>query len=366
MAAVPLVRALRARWPDTPVVLSTVTATGAEMARTRLGDVEATFVFPLDFASAVRRVLVRVRPRCFIALETELWPNVLRCLAETGVPAVLANGRISDRSFRRYGWVRPLFRRVLAHVALFAMQSEEDARRVVSLGAPPERVRVTGNLKMEAPTEATGPGDGWRARLGWSEAPVWVAGSTHRGEEPIVLDALVGLRRRDPSVRLVLAPRHPERAEEVLALARGRGLVPVRRTRLDAEGPVDLVVVDTIGDLVGFYRGGDVVFVGGSLVPVGGHNVIEPALCRRAVVFGPHMTNFREATGLLLETGGAVQLRDATELLPTLEALLQSPERRQALGEAAWRAVGHHQGACQRTIASIEETLRQSGRGDGR
>lgn len=357
MAAVPLVHALRRRWPDLEVVVSTVTATGARVARSRLPDAAAAFVFPLDFACATRRAVRRVRPRGFIALETEIWPNLLRALAAAGVPAVLANGRISDRSFRRYHRVRGLFRRVLDHVSLFAMQSDEDARRIIALGARPDRVVVTGNLKMEAPGGEAGADRLWRRLLHLGAARVWIAGSTHRGEEGPILDALLELRRSGEPLCLILAPRHPERVDEVEALARARGLAPVRRSRL-APGPSpDVILLDTVGELAALYAVADVIFVGGSLVPAGGHNVIEPALHAKPVVFGPHMTNFRDAAALLLGAGAAVQVHEAGRLAPTLRALLDDPDARRRLGEAAWTAVRAHQGACERTLDALSRVL---------
>ncbi len=358
VAAVPLVNALRQRWPATEVVVSTVTATGARVARARLPEPTTTFVFPIDLAFATRRAVRRVSPRCFVALETELWPNLLRTLAGTGVPAVLANGRISDRSFRRYFAVRGLFRRVLDDVALFAMQSDEDARRIIALGARPERVVVTGNLKMEAPAVDEGAERLWRRILHLGPQRIWIAGSTHRGEEGPLLDTFRALRDSGEPLVLLLAPRHPERADEVEGLARARGLRPVRRSRLTAgEGSSDLIVVDTVGELATLYGMADVIFVGGSLVPSGGHNAIEPALHAKPILFGPHMTNFREVAALLLQARGAIQVRDGAELLTTLRALLADPERRRALGEAAWTAVRAHQGACQRTIEALDALL---------
>jgi 3-deoxy-D-manno-octulosonic-acid transferase len=365
MAAVPLVHALRRRWPDVEVVLSTVTATGDRVARARLSDAAAAFVFPLDLGSAMRRAVRRVRPRCFIALETELWPNLLRALHTGGVPAVLANGRISDRSFRRYLRVRRLFRRVLDHVALCAMQSEEDARRIIALGARPDRVVVTGNLKMEAPHGEAGAERLWRNLLHLGTERIWIAGSTHRGEEAAVLDAFGELRRGGEALCLILAPRHPERVDEVEALARDRGFAPVRRSRLAGAAPSDVILLDTVGELAALYAVADVIFVGGSLVPIGGHNVIEPALHARPVVFGPHMGNFRDAAALLLKAGAGIQLRDAAELAPTLRTLLGDPGARQRLGEAAWTAVRAHQGACARTIEALEALLHPDGSADG-
>jgi 3-deoxy-D-manno-octulosonic-acid transferase len=296
-----------------------------------------------------------------VALETELWPNLLRALATAGVPAVVANGRISDRSFRRYRLVRGLFRRVLDHVSLFAMQSEEDARRIIALGARPERVLVTGNLKMEAPRADPGVESLWRRLLHLGEERVWIAGSTHRGEETAILDAFLELRRDGEPLCLILAPRHPERADEVEALARERGLTAVRRSRLTAGAPRDLILLDTVGELAALYAIADVIFVGGSLVPAGGHNVIEPALHAKPVVFGPHMQNFREAAALLLRAQAARQVPDATRLVPVLQQLLGDGDARRRLGEAAWHAVSAHQGACERTLEALERLLEPAG-----
>ncbi len=357
MAAVPLVQALRARWPAADVVVSTVTATGERVARARLGETAAMLTFPLDFRGAVRRTVRQVDPACFIALETELWPNLLRALREAKVPAVLANGRISDRSYRRYRWVRGLFRRVLRDIELFCMQSEEDARRIISLGAPPERVLVTGNLKMEAPWGDAGAEQLWRRLLHLGQAPVVVAGSTHRGEETIVLDAFQAVQPAADGVRLVLAPRHPERLDEVETLARSRGLPVVRRSRVSPGNGAPVVLLDTMGELASLYAVADVIFVGGSLVPVGGHNVVEPALHAKAVLFGPHMSNFRDAAAMLLRADAAIQVGDGPALASALERLLGDAPARQALGQAAWRAVRAHQGACVRTIAALERVL---------
>jgi 3-deoxy-D-manno-octulosonic-acid transferase len=362
VAAVPLVQALSARWPAADVVVSTVTATGERVARTRLAEAVAMLTFPLDFRGAVRRTVRRVEPGCFIALETELWPNLLRALRQANVPAVLANGRISDRSYRRYRLVRRLFRRVLGDVALFCMQSQEDARRIINLGAPPERVLVTGNLKMEAPSGDAGAEQLWRRLLHLGRAPVVVAGSTHRGEEATVLDAFLAMRPAADGLRLVLAPRHPERLDEVEGLALARGLAVVRRSRVSPGNGAPVILLDTMGELASVYAVADVIFVGGSLVPIGGHNVVEPALHAKAVVFGPHMTNFREATALLLRAEAAIQVGDGTELAAALGRLLADAPARQALGRAAWSAVRAHQGACVRTVAALERVLAMSGR----
>lgn len=362
MAAIPLVRALKRRWPETEIVVSTVTGTGARVARDRLPEASALITFPLDFSSAVRRAVARISPRGFIALETELWPNLLRTLARRGIPAVVVNGRISDRSYRRYRLVRRLFRRSLREVAGFGMQSEEDARRIIALGASPERVVVTGNLKMEAPGAGEGTERLWRRLLHLTDTePVWIAGSTHRGEEEQVLEAYTRLRREVGRLSLILAPRHPERVGEIEELLTRHGLRGVRRTRLsgdrEAEPEAPVILLDTVGELASLYAVADVIFIGGSLVPAGGHNMIEPASMGKPVVFGPHVENFREVAALLLEAGGAIQIRGRDELTEAVRRLLLAPEERQRRGAAAQEAVRAQQGAAARTLELLERAF---------
>ena len=358
MAVIPLVNALRRRWPELHPVVSTVTPTGAQVVRDRLAAATHRY-FPLDFPGAVRRALAAIQPKFFIALETELWPNFLRTLRRRGVPAMIANGRISDRSFRRYRLARPFMQRILAGVTVFAMQSAEDARRIIALGAPPERVVVTGNLKSDAVPNEPGAEQLWRRLMGLTgEEPVWIAGSTHRGEEEVLLEAFVGLRRRHPSLVLVLAPRHPERVPEVERLIRGRGLTSVRRTGLPSARDTDAVIVlDTVGELAQLYQLSEVVFVGGSLVRLGGHNMLEPALRRKPVVFGPHTSNFREGAELLVNAGAALVVSDAKELEGALDRLLSDAGLRTRMGEAAFEAVAGRQGAVLQTLELIERFL---------
>ncbi len=363
--AVPLVEAITRRWPQLGIVMTTVTPTGARIVADRLAGRAVHRYFPIDLPGPVRRALDAVNPRFFLCMETELWPNLLRALAARGVPSMIANGRISDRSFRRYRLVRFFTARMLAHVRVLAMQSEEDARRIIALGARPERVVVTGNIKSDLiPPE--GGGDAlWQRLLGLADGePVWVAGSTHRGEEAIVLDVYLHLRARMPTLTLVLAPRHPERVAEVERLVRERRLQPVRRSDLpksQARGAV--IIVDTVGELAQIYRVASVVFVGGSLAPTGGHNMLEPALLRKPVLFGPHTTNFRESAELLLEAEGALVARDGAELEAHMGALLMDAERRRLMGEAAFKAVAGRRGAIKHTLELVERYLMDGDRG---
>ena len=329
-AAAPLVRGIRGRWPALGIVVTTVTPTGARIVAGELGRVATHRYFPIDLPGPVRRALGAVRPRFFVGMETELWPNFLRALALRGVPSMIANGRISDRSFKRYRLVRPLVARMLARVTVFAMQSEEDARRIIALGAPAERVVVTGNLKTDlvpAPSSTD-----WEALLGLGpDDLLWIAGSTHRGEEAAVLDVFERVRPPFPALRLVLAPRHPERAAEVERLILERGLRPVRRTALGPGGAARgaVVILDTVGELADLYRLAAVVFVGGSLVPVGGHNMLEPALRKKPVLYGPHATNFRDSAALLESVGASVVVADTGDLERQMTRLL-APSGHQA------------------------------------
>jgi len=358
-AAVPLVEGIHRRWPELGIVVSTITPTGARIVAERLAGTAAHRYFPIDLPGPVRRALDAARPRFFIAIETELWPNFLRALARRRIPAMIANGRISDRSFRRYRWVRGLMRRVLADVSVFAMQTEEDARRIVALGAPPSRVVVTGNLKTDLLPDAGEATSAWRERLRLgADARVWIAGSTHRGEEAIVLDAFLRARTRCPDLALLLAPRHPERAGEVEELIRERGLAAARRSRLPAGGaPGAVVILDTVGELAALYALAEVVFVGGSLVPIGGHNVLEPAMHGKPVLVGPHMSNFREGAELLQRSGGGLVVKDGPELERELARLLEDPDLARRMGEAARHAFAGRQGAVSATLDLVGRHL---------
>ena len=358
-AAAPLVEAIARRWPRFSIVMTTVTATGARIVADRVGRLATHRYFPLDLPGPVRRALDAARPRFFIGLETELWPNFLRALAARGTPAMVANGRISDRSFRRYRRIRWLVRRMLRPIVVFAMQSDEDARRIILLGAPPERVVVTGNLKADLSADSAGRDPIWRAALGAEPGRrLWIAGSTHRGEEAAILDAYRRLKARFPQLRLLLAPRHPERAQEVADLAREHGFRAVRRTALtERQDPEAVIILDTVGELADLYGLADVVFVGGSLVATGGHNMLEPAQRRKPVLFGPHTNNFRESADLLCAAGAAVVVQDAGDLAREVERLLEDPELGRTMGEAGFSAVASRQGALSATLALIARHL---------
>lgn len=363
IAAAPLLDGLRRAYPALPLVVSTVTETGARVVRERFAGLASHRYFPLDFPAITGRVISSITPAFFVCMETELWPNTLRALAARGVPTMIANGRLSDRSFRRYRLVRGAMKRVLGDVTVFGMQSAEDARRVIALGAPPERVVVTGNLKAEPLADPAGAVDLWHRLLGLADdQPVWIAGSTHRGEEEAVLEAHCRALLDRPNLALVLAPRHPERVGEVIGVLKARGLAAVRRSDLPARrSPGAVIVLDTVGELAQLYAIADVVFVGGSLSPLGGHNMLEPALRGKPVLFGPHTHNFREAASVLADSGAGRVVHDAGELGAELKRLLADSVLRARLGAAGRDAVLARHGAVRATLELIAQYLYPKG-----
>jgi 3-deoxy-D-manno-octulosonic-acid transferase len=361
---------LRERYPRLRIFVSTTTMTGQNVARTNVQGVDGVFYFPLDLPFVVRRTLAVVKPRLFIMMETELWPNTLRECRRAGVKTLLVNGRISARSHPRYMLARRFFRRVLDDVDRFCMQSEESARRIIEIGAQRERVTVTGSLKFDS-LEIPGsvPDRGHNRVLRYfripPERPVIIAASTLRGEEEPVLDAFQRIRATWGNALLIIAPRKPERFVEAERLAQHRGWRVARRKELpvDAEPRVDVVILDTIGELAQLYQIATLVFVGGSLADAGGHNILEPAVFGKPIVFGPHMHNFAEISRTFLENRGAVQVHSATELETVLVELLSDPVRRASLGAAARALVEANRGARQRSLAVITQLLPSDGFG---
>ncbi len=359
IAAGPLVDGLRRLCLERPLVVTTVTETGARVVRERYAGLAIHRFFPLDLPGATRRFVAAVDPAFLVCLETELWPNMLRTLAARDIPVMIANGRISDRAYRRYRLLGGFMGSVLAEVRVFAMQSDEDARRIIALGVSPERVVVTGNIKNEAPPDTAGSADLWRRLLGFGpNRRVWIAGSTHRGEEEVVLDAHRAALRECPELALVIAPRHPERAQEVLGLVTARGWPAVLRSELGrARAANTVIVLDTVGELATLYAVADIVFIGGSLVPFGGHNMLEPAVRRKPVLMGPHTQNFRESAALLESAGAAVVVRDAADLGRELTRLLSDGDLRVKLGEAGREAVASRHGAVRETLELVSRFL---------
>jgi 3-deoxy-D-manno-octulosonic-acid transferase len=356
---------LKARYPRLRLFVSTTTIAGQQIARRTLPDADAIFYFPFDWGFIVRRTLNLVRPRIFVMMETEIWPNLLRLCRKRGVRTVVVNGRISSRSYPRYRLVRPFFRRVLADVDRFCMQSDESARRLIDLGADPARVTVTGSLKFDSldlPQASAHGRPRERVLRFFRLSPnrtVVVAGSTMKGEEAAVLRAFGRIKATLPSALLVLAPRAPERFGEVERLARETGLVTTRRSELpiDAEPRADVVVLDTIGELAQLYQLATAVFVGGSLADHGGHNILEPAIYGKPIVFGPHMQNFKEIADAFLAHDAAIQVQSERELDGVLLALVSDPVRRAGLGAAARALVEANRGAKGKTLDIIADLV---------
>jgi 3-deoxy-D-manno-octulosonic-acid transferase len=363
LTARPLLGELKRRYPHLRLFLSTTTRAGQQLAWRSLSDVDGIFYFPFDWAFTARRTLAIVKPRLFVMMETEIWPNLLRECRARGIKTVLVNGRISYRSFPRYKLIRPFFRRVLNDVDAFCVQGEETQRRLLELGADAARITVTGSLKFDAVDAMPTPGRGRDRVLRFfrvsSTRQVLVAGSTLRGEEQAVIRAFNRMRTAGSHALLVVAARHPERFDEVERLCRHEGLATVRRSALpiDAEPRADAVVLDTIGELAQLYQIATAVFVGGSLVPAGGHNILEPALFGKPIIFGPHMENFAEIAEAFLANGAAIQVRSERELVEAVIGLMNDPVRRARLGAGARAMVEANRGAKERTLAVLTRLL---------
>ena len=358
-AAAPLIDALRTRYPQTPLVVTTTTPTGAARVQALWKDAVQHLYFPYDLPGAVRRFLAHVRPRMAVVMETEIWPNLYVAIGRNASPLLMINARLSQRPWRGYQPVLPLSRLTLQQVTLIAAQTEDDARRLRSVGGPDDRVRVVGNLKYDLRVPDGLDGQARLRRVAWGAArPVWIAASTHEDEEERVLDVHARLRERFPDLLLVWAPRHPERFADVAELCTQRGLrTSSRSADGNADAETECFVLDTLGELMGFYAAADVAFVGGSLQAIGGHNVLEPAALGVPSVVGPYTFNFAEATTLLRDEGALLQVADADGLAFALAELLADAPRRRAMGAAGRLTVERERGALARTMELIAMRL---------
>ena len=360
LATRPLVPALRERFPDHRLFLSTTTMTGNAVAARGARDLDGLFYAPFDWAGPVRQALSVLNPAMLVLIETELWPNLIHEAHRRGTKVAVVNGRISKRSFGRYRRVRSLLRHVLAEIDVFLMQGESHAERIREMGAPPERVSVTGSLKFDAAEPGRPPERLTRLFDGRSHPrPLWVAGSTVGGEDELVLQAFHRVRERVEDAGLVIAPRHPERFSEVPPLVEEAGFRCRRRSTLEPGEWVDgdVILLDTLGELAQIYSFASVVFVGGSLVPSGGHNILEPAAASRPIVVGPHMENFQEIADEFRAEEALVQVGSAEELGREVAALLLDEPRRRALGERARGLVERNRGAVRRTVDVLGSLL---------
>ena len=362
-ACAPLVGALRQRHPDLPLTVTALTPTGAARARALFGSAAQVRYVPFDLPGAVRRFFARVQPRLAVIVETELWPNLYRECGRRRVPLVLASARVSARSLGRYRRLGALFRDTLSRAAVVAAQGTGDAERFRALGADPASTHVTGNLKFdfELPPRVVERG----ARLREQYAParaLWVAGSTHGGgEEQALLEAQRRVRAAHPDALLVLAPRHPQRFAEVAALLHQAGVGFVRRSQgaASAAQQCEVLLLDSLGELLDFYAAADVAFVGGSLVPVGGHNLLEPAALGIPILTGPDNSNSEEIARLLIASGAAEVVHDAAQLGARASALLANPEARVRIGAHARASVDSNRGALAKLLGLIEPLLNE-------
>ena len=346
---------LKARLPGWRIVISTTTDTGQKLARQRFGDGHV-FYFPLDFAFAVRAYLLALRPKLLVLAESEFWPNLLHEARRSGTSIAVVNARVSDRSLPRYLYFRKLLHRVMQNVDVFLAQSEEDARRLVQIGAPPEQVQVGGNLKFEV-KQPDRPQilDPFAAAVRREEiGPLLVAGSTLEGEEAMLIDCFRQIVARYPSASLLLAPRHPERFEPVAGLLTVSGLNWQRRSQWDGQRPLSggVFLLDSIGELASLYQFADLAFVGGSLVPKGGHNVLEAAQFGVAIVVGPYTENFRDMVDLF-QKAGALRIVPPESLVATMMGLLHDDAERARLGRRALEVMRLQQGATERTVTTL-------------
>lgn len=362
-AASALVRSLRRRHPDIPLVLTTVTPTGKARALAALGEgVEVRYV-PYDLPGSVRRFFDRVQPCVAVILETELWPNLYRACGRRGVPLVLASARISPRSIGRYRLLASLFRETLSHGIVIAAQSEGDAERFREIGANPAKTHVIGNIKfdLELPSDIRELGDVLRRSHCAVGRFLWVAGSTHEGEEEAAIDAHRALLAAGIPNLLVLAPRHPQRFEAVAALLNAHDIRHVRSsTGGSADSDTSVLLLDSLGELMGWYAAADVAFVGGSLVPVGGHNLLEPAALAVPTLTGPQVFNAQEIARALIDAGAVEMVQDATGLAAALLRLAADPAERTRRGALGQALVVRNRGTLQRLEALISPLI-----GDG-
>jgi 3-deoxy-D-manno-octulosonic-acid transferase len=362
LAVLPLTESLRRRWPDRPLWVSTTTLTGQELAKSKLVGEAEIFYFPLDWGFAVRRTLKVVRPAVVLIAETEIWPRFLRECRMRSIPVLLVNGRISDRSVFRYRKIRSFMKTVLADFHQCCVQTQVDKQRLLSLGAVSEKVEVCGNLKYDVsvPEAIQAKAETYRKLFGLNGSGfVLIAGSTMRDEEALVLAAFRILRRESSQAILILAPRHPERAKEVEILLAEQSLRYRRRSELtnSLSSAPEVILLDTMGELATLYALADAVFIGGSLVPTGGHNILEPALHRKPILFGPDMSNFREISAHFLNERAAIKVETSTELGVKLVELAQDASLREKLGEGGYAILKANRGATEKTLSRIEPLL---------
>jgi 3-deoxy-D-manno-octulosonic-acid transferase len=364
--SIPLLKKIKKEFTHLKIVLTTMTSTGNETAKTYLPEADQVLFLPIDHPLIIPGVLEKIQPNLLLIAETELWPNLLQSCGKKGIPVVLFNGRISQKSFQRYHLFKFFFKECLKHISLFLMQTEEDRTRIIEMGGESQKTRVVGNLKFDQ-TFPSFPQEvmvEMAKNLGLQgKENILIAGSTHTGEEEILVSLYKEIKKIDPHLILILAPRHLERLEEVEGVLKKESLSWLRKTSLplgagrsDQEQP-DVILLDTMGELMGIYSLGTLIFVGGSLVPVGGHNPLEPLFFKKCVLFGPYMFNFLEISSRLIEAEGAIQVSGKEDLFSQMKRLLFDEGARKEIGEKGYQFLQEHQGATERMFEEIRPFL---------
>ncbi|NHW99717.1 lipid IV(A) 3-deoxy-D-manno-octulosonic acid transferase [Pseudomonas koreensis] len=358
IAAAPMIRALMQRYPQLPITVTCMTPTGSERIQALFANeprIQHCYL-PYDLPCAAARFLDHAKPKLAVIMETELWPNHIHQCAKRGIPVALANGRLSERSARGYGRFSKLTAPMLAEMSFFAVQTEAEAQRFRDLGARPQTVEVTGSIKFDLTIDPQLLQRAHELRGQWQalERPVWIAASTHEGEDEVVLDAHRRLLANYPNALLILVPRHPERFNSVFELCQREGLATVRRsTGANVEADTSVLLGDTMGELLFLYALADSAFVGGSLVPNGGHNLLEPAALAKPVISGPHLFNFLDIAAQLREAGALAEVDDAEGLAVEVQRLFELPRDAQRMAEAGLAVMRRNQGALQRLLDGL-------------
>ena len=360
IAAAPMIRALQAHYPELPITVTCMTPTGSERIQALFGDSVQHCYLPYDLPWAAARFLNRMQPRLAVVMETELWPNHIHQCAKRGIPVALANARLSERSARGYARFGKLTAPMLAELSLIAVQTQTEAQRFLTLGARPECVEVTGSIKFDLKIDAEllQRADALRQQWQATTRPIWIAASTHAGEDEIILAAHHQLLKSRPDALLILVPRHPERFNAVHNLCMNQSLTTRRRSTGEAVQTSDQVLLgDTMGELLFLYALADIAFVGGSLVANGGHNLLEPAALGKPVLSGPHLFNFLEIAAQLREAGALNEVENAGQLADKVAALLNEPSEMQRMSQAGLSVLKANQGALQRLLEGLQRLL---------
>ncbi|WP_404415752.1 lipid IV(A) 3-deoxy-D-manno-octulosonic acid transferase [Marinospirillum sp.] len=358
LAAEPLLKQLQDRHPDKQLVVTTMTATGAAQVKQRLPEARH-YLLPLDLPWNSDRFIHTLKPRLALIFETEIWPNLIHSCKKMQVPVMIANGRLSEKAFKSYRKIRPLVAAALSEVELIAAKSDADAQRFIQLGFPAERMQVTGSIKydLQPPEDLQDQADVLRNT--WGPRPVWIAASTHEGEDGLLLEAHQKLLETSPEALLLLVPRHPQRFDAVAEQIKAEGFSFSRRS---LEQPVhrqtQVYLCDTLGEMLLFYATADIAFVAGSLVPIGGHNLLEPAALKTPIITGPHLKNFADIAELLRQAGGLREIQESSELPDQLMQLFENPAQGQQLTQAAFEVVKANRGALAKQLQLAETFLK--------